>query len=83
VFVFQWNNTPGVVRWRIKRAIHSVLHRTRLRREQYGRNAAQFLGSVVPVAQMRGYLSAAGLELVEVRGEGSLFCFGWARKAGG
>ncbi|MFL6239512.1 MAG: class I SAM-dependent methyltransferase [Actinomycetes bacterium] len=80
VFVFQWNNTPGVVRWRVRRAVLSALHRTGIRRETHGRDVAQFLGSVVPVAQMRRYLERAGLELVEVRGEGELFCFGWARK---
>jgi SAM-dependent methyltransferase len=80
VFVFQWNNTPGVLRWRFRRLVLSALQRTRLRPERFNRNAAQFLGSVVPLDRMRRALDRAGMDLVETRGEGTLFCWAWARR---
>lgn len=80
VFVLQWNNTPGVFRWRLRRALLSTLQRTRLKSVPHGTNAAEFLGSVVPLERMRRALDAAGLELVGTQGEGTLFCWGWARK---
>jgi len=80
VFVFQWNNSPGALRWKVRRGFLALLQRTGLRREQYGRNAAEFLGSIVPLDRMRSALDSAGLDLVETKGEGTLFCWAWARK---
>ena len=80
VFVLQWNNTPGVLRWRLRRALLSTLQRTHIKPVPHGTNAAEFLGSVVPLERMRSALDAAGMDLVATRGEGTLFCWGWARK---
>jgi SAM-dependent methyltransferase len=80
VFVFQWNNSPGALRWSLRRSVLALLQRTGLRRERYGRNAAEFLGSIVPVDRMRRALDSAGLDLVDTKGEGTLFCWAWARK---
>jgi SAM-dependent methyltransferase len=80
VFVFQWNSTPGVTAWNLRRAWLGFLQRTHIRPERHRRNAPEFLGSRVPLPQMRGYLDAAGLRLAGTRGDGTLFTFGWAAK---
>jgi SAM-dependent methyltransferase len=78
LFVFQWNNTPGSVRWGLRRVLLSAAQRVGIRRERFGRHAPEFLGSRVSMARMRRALEGAGLELVRVRGEGSLYAWAWA-----
>lgn len=80
VLVMQWNNTPGVMRWKLRRFALATLQRTHLRSVPHDTNAVEFLGSVVPLDRMRRALDAAGMDLVQTRGEGTLFCWGWARK---
>jgi SAM-dependent methyltransferase len=79
VFVLQWNGTSGATRWRLRRRLMALLSRLG-RGDRYGRDAPQFLGSRVPVADMREMLAGAGLTLVATSGEGTLFTWGWARK---
>lgn len=79
VFVAQWNGTPGALRWRARRVVKSLQQRLG-RGDRYGRDAPQFLGSRVPVEQMRSMMRVAGLDLVATSGDGTLFTFGWARK---
>ena len=78
VVVFQWNNTPGALRWALKRTLLDLAQRLRLRPERYGRNAREFLGSRVPLDHIRAALDRAGLELKETRGLGTLFAWAWA-----
>lgn len=80
VFVMQWNNIPGMWRWRLRRTWLGVLQRTGLRPEQYQRHAPQFLGSRVSSRRMRRALESAGLELCGTRDEGTLYTWAWARK---
>lgn len=80
VFAFQWNNSPGHRRWVVRRALLSWLQRTGVRGERYDRNAAQFLGSRVPMGRIDAALGRAGLERVGTTGEGTLYCWAWARK---
>jgi SAM-dependent methyltransferase len=80
VFVFQWNNQPGAARWRVRRAVLSFLQRTRIRGERHGRHAPQFLGSRVPLRVVERALGRAGLELIEVKGAGTLYCWAWATR---
>ena len=77
-FVFQWNNTPGGVRWRVRRELLSLAQRLGVRRERFGRHAPEFLGSRVSMSRVRRALERAGMELVEVRGEGTLYAWAWA-----
>jgi SAM-dependent methyltransferase len=81
VFVFQWNNQPGSLAWRLRRTALATLQRTGVRSERYGRNAAEFLGSRISRPRIERALSRAGLELVGTRGDGTLFTWGWAVRA--
>lgn len=78
VFLFQWNNESGSFSWRLRRTALSVLQRTGLRPERYGRHAPEFLGSRIPRDRIERALTRAGLGLVGTRGEGTLFTWGWA-----
>lgn len=80
VMVFQWNNEPGALYWRLRRSVLSVLQRTGLRREKYGRHAPEFLGSRVPLNQVEAALHKGGLQLKGVRGADTLFAWAWARR---
>ena len=80
VFVFQWNNEPGALQWRVRRAVLSSLQRTGLRRERYGRNAPEFLGSRVPLSQVEPALNKGGLQLKGVKGADTLFAWAWAQR---
>ena len=80
VMAFQWNNEPGHRRWVIRRWVLSSLQRVGLRREKHRRNAAQFLGSRVPLTRITSSLDDAGMDLVATRDLGSLFAWAWARK---
>jgi SAM-dependent methyltransferase len=80
VLVFQWNNEPGAVRWRVRRALLSVLQRTGVRPETYRRYAPEFLGSRVPLRRIEPALERGGLHLKSVRGAGTLFTWAWAQR---
>ncbi len=80
VFVFQWNNSPGQLRWKIRRAVLSAGQRMGLAKERYGRHAAEFLGSRVSMARIRTALERAGLRLEQTKGEGTLYAWAWARR---
>ncbi len=77
--MLQWNGSPGPARWRVARGFRSI--RARLGGgDRYGRDAPAFLGSRVPVDDMRAMLADAGLTLVATSGAGTLFTWGWARR---
>jgi SAM-dependent methyltransferase len=80
VLSFQWNNQAGPWRWRARRAVLDALQRSGLRPERHGRNAAEFLGSRVPLRRVRAMLDDAGLELAATTGEGTLYAWAWATK---
>jgi len=80
VFVFQWNNERGALRWKMRRAALSALQRTGLRPEKYRRNAPEFLGSRVPVHELEPALRKGGLQLKSVRGADTLFAWAWAQR---
>lgn len=81
LLVAQWNGTDGARRWALRRTLLSSLPgRRRPSADPYGREVAEFLGSRVPVPRMRRLLEDAGLELVGMRGEGTLFSWLWARR---
>lgn len=80
VLAFQWNNEPGARRWRVRRWVLDRLQRSGIRPERRGRNAAEFLGSKVPMPRIRSMLADAGLELEHVEGAGTLFAWAWARR---
>lgn len=82
LLVAQWNGTFGSRRWALRRALlTSPAGRRRPSADRYGREAAEFLGSRVPPPRMHALLGEAGLEVVGMRGEGTLFSWVWARKA--
>jgi SAM-dependent methyltransferase len=78
VFVFQWNNESGSFSWRLRRSALSVLQRTGLRPERYGRHAPEFLGCRIARDRIERALAGAGLTLVGTHGDGTLFTWGWA-----
>ena len=79
VFVFQWNNTPGNLRWRIRRLVLAVAQRLG-RGERYGRHAPEFLGSRVSRRRIEAALRTAGLRLERITGERTLYAWAWAAK---
>jgi SAM-dependent methyltransferase len=80
LFVFQWNNTPGEGRWRLRRKVLSLGQRIGLLGERYGRNAAEFLGSRVAMPRIETALGRGGLQLERVNGERTLYAWAWARR---
>lgn len=82
LLAFQWNNQPGHIRWRARRAVVATLRRLRLARDVRQTEAPQFLGSRIPLRHIEAMLRGAGLELAGTRGEGSLFAWAWATRAG-
>lgn len=80
VFVFQWNNQPGALRWRMNRSFLALLQRVGIGRDRHGRDAPEFLGSRLSLDRIRSMLDAAALRLVASKGEGSLFAWAWAVK---
>jgi len=80
VFSFQWNNQPGALLWRARRQVLATLQRTGIHGELRGRNAAQFLGSKVPLRRIEAALHANGMEVAGTTGLGTLFAWCWARK---
>ena len=79
VFAFQWNNTSGARRWRLRRAAMSVIQRLG-RGDRYDRDRPEFLGSRVPLAVMDAALADAGLVRVGLRDPGQLFTWAWATR---
>ena len=80
VFVFQWNNTPGELRWRVKRTLLSVGQRTGVAKERHERNAPEFLGSRVSMPRIRAALERGGMQLEQTKGEDTLYAWAWARR---
>ncbi len=78
-FAFQWNNTPGALRWRLRRTAMAVVGPFGVG-DRYGRDAPQFLGSRVSMPRIASSLGRAGLELQRTDGEGSLYAWAWARR---
>ena len=78
VFVFQWNNESGSLSWRLRRTALSMLQRTGIRPERYGRHAPEFLGCRISRDRIERALGRAGLGLVGTQGDGTLFTWGWA-----
>lgn len=82
LFVFQWNNTPGSIRWSLRRALMPVVQRVGISRDYYGRHDPSFLGSRVSLRRIRRALARAQLDLVKTNGLGQLFAFAWAVRQG-
>ena len=83
LLVFQWNSTTGTTRWWLRRSLLDLLQRTGLSRQERDTNAAAFLGTTLSVARVRRSLGRVGLQLLDVRGAGTLFTWAWARAPGG
>jgi SAM-dependent methyltransferase len=81
VIAMQWNATPGPVRWRLHRLRMRLLAKLG-RADGHGRDAAQFLGSRVPMKAMDQMLADVGLTRAAVSDPDSLFTWAWAVKAG-
>ena len=80
VVAFQWNNTPGPWRWRVRRRLLTFLQHTGLRPDPYERHLPAFLGSRVPLDHVRSVLEGVGLELRGTRGERTLYAWAWATR---
>lgn len=80
VFAFQWNNTPGSGRWRMRRAAKAIESRLG-RGDRYGRDLPQFLGSRIDLDTIDAALAAAGLRRVGLQDPGQLFTWAWAQRA--
>jgi SAM-dependent methyltransferase len=80
VFAFQWNNTPGSRRWRLRRGLMALVQRLGFG-DRYDRDRPQFLGSRVPLSVIDSALEAAGLTRVGLRDPGQLFTWAWATRA--
>jgi SAM-dependent methyltransferase len=78
VLVFQWNNLPGERMWALRRTALSVLQRTGVHPERYGRHAPEFLGTRIPLPPLRRTLERNGMELCATTGTGTLFACAWA-----
>lgn len=81
VFVFQWNNSPGPRRWRVRRTVMSLVQRIG-RGDRHGRDQPEFLGSRVPLGVIDAALADAGLVRVGLRDPDQLFTWAWAMHAG-
>jgi len=81
LLVFQWNNTPGRVRWVVRRSLLAFAERIGVNTERHGRNAPEFLGSRVPLRTIRDALARSGFTLRTTKGTGTLFAWAWAVKS--
>jgi SAM-dependent methyltransferase len=79
VLAFQWNSEPGPLHWRMRRALMAVAERGGIRYEPDGRRAVALRGCRVPVDRVRFVLQSSGLSTPGVRGEGTIFTWGWAQ----
>ncbi len=82
VFVLQWNNTPGSIRWAIRRGTYALGQRIGFGRERYGRNDPSFLGSRVSLARIKRAVEHGGMELSRTDELGQLFSWAWAVRKG-
>lgn len=82
VLAAQWNNLPHPRRWRVQGGLWRLARQAHWPGKQDLRIAPQFLGLRVPVARIRRMCERSGLEVVGVRGEGTLFAWIWSRKPG-
>jgi SAM-dependent methyltransferase len=80
VFVFQWSNEGGSRAWQLRRTVLSWLQRTGLRKERHERNAAEFLGSRVPLTTIEAAARDGGMTIEATKGTGTLFAWAWAVK---
>jgi SAM-dependent methyltransferase len=78
VFVFQWNNTPGTIRWVARRAALSLGQRFGVGREPRGRHDPNFLGSRVSLRRISRSLARAGMVLERTDNLEQLFAWAWA-----
>jgi SAM-dependent methyltransferase len=79
VAAFQWNSGRHPRLWHLRGRFVRAQERF-AGSSRHGTNEAGFLGSRVPVPTMRAWLRDAGLELIETRGDGSLWTWAWATK---
>jgi hypothetical protein len=75
--MFQWNNTPGSLRWRARRVAMSLIRRLGVG-DPRGRNAPQFLGSRVRLPHIEAALDRAGMDLAGTKWPGELYACAWA-----
>jgi SAM-dependent methyltransferase len=80
LFVFQWSNLPGALRWRARRTVFGLLQHTRFG-ERYGRDDPAFLGSRVPLSRIVRALERGGMRLAHTHGLGGQFAYAWAVKS--
>lgn len=81
LLVFQWNDLPGSRRWAITRELRHGLARLGVERRRHrGRTHREFLGSRVPLSDVRAMVARAGLREVEVRNAGQFWAWMWAQK---
>jgi len=76
---FQWNSGRHPHLWILRGRVVRAWERL-AGKNQRDTNEAEFLGSQVPVSTMRIWLRDAGLELIETRGDGSLWTWAWATR---
>jgi SAM-dependent methyltransferase len=82
VFAFQWNNTPGTLRWALRRAALSAGQRAGIGQERHGRNDPNFLGSRVSLARIKRALARADMDVERTERLGELFAWAWAVRRG-
>jgi SAM-dependent methyltransferase len=81
LFVFQWNNTPGRLRWRLRRTLLSWAQRLGIHRERYERHAPEFLGSRVPLKRIDRALADGGMTIRATKGLKTLYAWVWAERS--
>jgi len=80
IFAFQWNSTPGSLRWTLRREALAVVHRLGFAKERFERDAPQFLGSRVPVKRVTRVLESAGMDVQATDGVPGLYGWAYARR---
>jgi SAM-dependent methyltransferase len=83
VLAAQWNGDAHPRRYRLRSAWWQLQRRLGVRSKQDHRVAPQFLGTPVPVPFVRSVLEEAGLVVEGTKGDGTLFCWIWARRPAG
>jgi SAM-dependent methyltransferase len=79
VLAFQWNSEPGPLHWRMRRALLAAIERSGIRHDSYGRRPSELLGCRVSVDRVQLAVRSSGLSTARVRGEGTIFTWGWAQ----
>jgi ubiquinone/menaquinone biosynthesis C-methylase UbiE len=80
VAAVQWNGDAHPVRFRLKTWWWRARNRLRRREHRDRRLVPQFIGTPVPAPYVHGVLEDAGLRIEGTKGDGTLFCWVWARK---